>query len=137
MSMFYCHYTFEASQHPKFYDEALHMLTRAKNKAFMAKVDVRALADLVRQRLEEDKPKNSPAHLDVSVSTDGSIQMTLSSGRDTDTDIGRAWFSPIKAFWSYDPYKGYFIGVKIQREEERSCQADVRSGALEQKEGEV
>lgn len=118
--MYFCHYTFEASQHPKFYNEALRLLTGVKDKAFMAKVDVRALADLVKKRLEEDKPKGSPARLDVTVSTDGGIQMTLTSGRDTDTDIGRAWFCPIKAFWSYDPHKGHFIGVTLKREEEQS-----------------
>ena len=120
MSMYFCHYTFEASQHPKYYNDALRLLTSVKDKALMAEVDARALADLVRMRLEEDKPKGSPARLDVTVGRDGCIQMTLTSGKDTDTDIGRAWFCPIKAFWSYDPYKGHFIGVKVKREEEKN-----------------
>ena len=118
MSMYFCHYTFEASQHPKFLDEAIHLLTDAKNKVFIDSNDVEVLAFKVREALEAAKPKGSTANVSLDVPDRGDIYIYVYKDNGGDNSVGRAHFAPVRAFTTYDLDEEQFIEVKLKREED-------------------
>ena len=120
MSMYFCYYTFEASQHPKFLDEAIRLLTDAQNKIFIDSNDVEVLAFKVREVLEAAKPKGSTAHVCKHVPNEGNIQISIYAKDSCDNSVGRAYFAPVRAFVTWDMDDEKFIEVKLKREEELS-----------------
>lgn len=119
MSMYFCYYTFEASQHPKFLDEAINLLTQAQNKVSLQSGDVEILAIKVRQALEEAKPKGSTANVNKHT-TDGEITINVYATALKDvTSVGRAYFKPVRAIVTYDLDDEDFIEVKLKMEEKK------------------
>lgn len=115
--MYYCHYTFEAAQHPKFLDGAIRLLTDARHKMFLDRNDVKVLAVRVREALEAARPKGSTAHVSTDVPDRGDICIYVYNGDAGYNSVGRAHFSPVRAFVTFDPDKQQFIGVKLKMEE--------------------
>lgn len=119
MSMYYCHYTFEGSNRPKFMGEALRLLTDAQGKVFLDSNDVEILAFQVKKALLEAKPKGSTAHVDKYVSDERTIQIDIYKDDHSDTSVGRAHFSAVRAFTTYDLDEKQFIEVKLKMEEKK------------------
>lgn len=117
--MYYCHYTYEASKHPKFLNEACKLLTDAGGKLFINVQDVEILAIKVRQALEEAKPKGSTANVNKHT-TDGEITINVYATALKDvTSVGRAYFKPVRAIVTYDLDDEDFIEVKLKMEEKK------------------
>ena len=117
MSMYFCHYTFGASQHPKFLDEAIRLLTSAQNKLFICSSDVEVLALKVREALEAARPKGSTAHVYKHVPDRGDINISVYKDESSENSVGRAHFAPVRAITTYDLDEGQFIEVKLKMEE--------------------
>ena len=117
MSMCYCNYTFAANSCPKFMGEALRLLTDAQGKVFLDSYDVEILAFQVKKALLEAKPKGSTAHVDKHVSDERTIQIDIYKDDHSDTSVGRAYFSAVRAFTTYDLDEKRFIEVKLKMEE--------------------
>ena len=114
--MYFCHYTYEASKHPKFLNEACKLLTSADGKLFIDVQDVEILAIKVRQALEKDMPKGSTANVNKHT-TDGEITINVYATALKDvTSVGRAYFKPVRAFVTYDMDKQDFVEVKLKME---------------------
>lgn len=121
MSMYYCHYTFAANSCPKFMGEALDLLTGARGKIFLDSNDVEILGFKVRKALEAAKPKGSTAHVDKHVPDEGCVTIEIYKDDHSDMlSVGRAHFSAVRAFTTYDIDEKKFIEVKLKMEEERS-----------------
>lgn len=120
MSMYYCHYTFEANSCPKFMRNALDLLTGARGKIFLDSNDVEILAFQMKKALLEAKPKGSTAHLDKHVSDERTIQIDIYKDDHSDTtSVGRAYFSAVRGFTTYDLDEKRFIEVKLKMEEKQ------------------
>lgn len=117
MSMYFCYYTFEGSNRPKFLDEAMQILTGAQGTVFLQSSDVEILASRVKDSLMEAKPKCSTAHVTKHVPDSGTIRIDIYKDDHSDTSIGRAYFAPVRAFTTYDLDEKRFIEVKLKMEE--------------------
>ncbi|MBR1787636.1 MAG: hypothetical protein IJ762_04260 [Bacteroidaceae bacterium] len=119
MSMYFCHYTFEGSKHPKFLDEAIHLLTSAQNKVFIDSNDVEILAFKVKEALETAKPKGSTAHVYKHVPDNGDINVSVYKDEASENSVGRAHFAPVRAFVTWDMDDEKFIEVDLTKKEKR------------------
>lgn len=120
MSMYYCHYTFAANSCPKFMGEALGLLTGARGKIFLDSNDVEILAFQVKKALLEAKPKGRTAHVEKHVPDSGTICIDIYKDDHSDTpSVGRAHFSPVRGFTTYDLDEKRFIEVKLKMEEKQ------------------
>jgi len=117
MSMYFCHYTFEANGCPKYMREAMQILTGAQGTVFLQSSDVEILASRVKDALMESKPKCSTAHVTKHVPDTGSIQIDIYKDDHSDTSIGRAYFAPVRSFTTYDLDEKRLIEVKLKMEE--------------------
>ena len=117
MSMYYCHYTFEANSCPKFMREALSLLTDAKGKVFLDSNDVGILGFKVRKALEAAKPKGSTAHVSWCEFSPEVIGFDIYKNDNSDTSVGRAYFASVLGFTTYDMDKEALIDVKLKMEE--------------------
>ena len=116
--MYFCHYTYEASKHPKFLNEACKLLTDADGKLFINVQDVEILAIKVRQALEKDKPKGSTSAANKHTTHDGEIVIDVYATALKDVNsVGRAHFRPVSANVTYDLDDEDFIEVKLKMEE--------------------
>lgn len=99
--MYYCHYTFESSKHPKFLQPAIDLLMQADSKAFRDSNDVEILAIKARKALEESKPERSSAYLVYNATDKGNIAICIHAANDAGDSIARAYFKPIRGFYTY------------------------------------
>ena len=99
--MYYCHYTFESSKHPKFMQAAIDMLMQADSKAFRDSNDVEILGVQARQALEESKPEGNPAHLVYNATDKGDITIMIYAANNGDNSVARAYFKPIRGFVTF------------------------------------
>lgn len=121
MSMYFCYYTFEASNRPKFMGEALDLLTGARGKIFLDRNDVEVLAFQVRKALQANKPKSNTAYVEKHVPDEGCVTIEIYKDDHSDTpSVGRAHFSPVRGFTTYDLDEERFIEVKLKMEEKQS-----------------
>ncbi len=120
MSMYFCHYVFAASVHPKFLNEAIRLLTGAENKVFIDSGDVEILAFKVEDALVKARPRSSTACITKHVPDTGNILIDIYANNRTDTSIARAQFAPVRAFTTWDLDEGRFIEVKLKMEENQS-----------------
>jgi len=117
--MYYCHYTFEAGGCPKYMREAIDLLTGARGKIFLDSNDVEILAFQVKKALLEAKPKGSTAKVEKHVPDSGTICVSIYKDDHSDTSVGRAHFSPVRGFTTYDLDERRFIEVKLKMEEKQ------------------
>ena len=115
MKMKFCHYHYEKAQHPKFYDKACELLSKAKNSAFVSQNAVDIFADLVKKALEETKPEGHPSHLVHTKSAAGG-QIVIQSGK-LDDDIARLYYDTISRFLEFDIEVKDFFDVSERYEE--------------------
>ena len=98
--MLFCHYHYEKTKHPKFYDSACELLAKGKDCAFTSQNEVDIFVHLVKEALEEKKPKDHACRVEHSKNADGGW-ITIQSGS-LDDDIARLYYAKIKKFLEYD-----------------------------------
>lgn len=99
MKMMYCHYHYEKTKHPKFYDAACELLAKAKQCAFTSQNEVDIFVNMVKQALEGNKPAGSSSRLVHTKGKDGG-QITIQTGK-LDDDVARLHYYPIRKFLEY------------------------------------
>lgn len=115
MKMKYCHYHYEKTKHPKFYDDACRQLATAKNCAFTSQNEVDIFVHLVREALDKSKPEGHACRVLHTIGTDGG-QITIWSGN-LDDDVARLHYSDISSFLEYDLETKRFCDVSKRYEE--------------------
>ena len=96
----FCHYHYEKSKHPKFYNSACKMLERAKNCAFVSQADIELFFARVKNALEMSKPEGHRATVQHNKGNGGG-QITVVSGK-LDDDVARLYYQRIEGFLEYD-----------------------------------
>ena len=115
--MYYCHYTYEASKHPKFLNDTCKLLTDADGKLFIDVQDVEILAIKVRKALEKAMPKGSTAKADKHTTNEGEITINVYANVVNDApSVGRAYFKPVRAIVTYDLDDEDFVEFKLKME---------------------
>lgn len=110
--MYFCHYTFRATKHPKFLQAAIDILMQAQNKAFRDANDVEILALQARKALEEARPKGNTAHLHYNTAGEGTISVSIYAAEDKDCSIGRANFMPVRKVVTFSTVTGEWKELK-------------------------
>ena len=100
MKMMYCHYHYEKSKHPKFYDAACELLKNGYKSAFTSQNEVDIFVQMVKTVLDEHKPEGHASKVIHSKGADGG-QITIWTGS-LDDDIARLYYYPISRFLEYD-----------------------------------
>lgn len=100
--MYFCHYTFEATKHPKFLQPAIDILMQADGKAFRDRNDVEILGAKAREALKAATPKGSSAYLYCNYTNEGDITIHIHAANDAGNSVARAYFKPIRGFVRYD-----------------------------------
>lgn len=123
--MYFCHYTFEASKHPKFLDKAIAMLMQAEGKVFLDENDVEMLGYKVSLEVSTSSPGRSDAFVSYGNPAKGQSCISVYAKRSDGNSVGRALFKPIKDIVTYDLDKKDFVHVEpkemeVQNEEERN-----------------
>ena len=116
--MYFCHYTFEASQHPKFLDKAIAMLKQAESKVFLDENDVEILGLKVSMEVTTSCPGRSDAYVAYGNPANGHTCISVYAKRSDSNSVGRAQFKPIKDFVTYDLEKQDFVHAKPKDTEE-------------------
>ena len=96
MKMKFCHYHYEKTKHPKFYDKACELMEKAKKCAFTSQNEVDIFVYKVRKALDENKPEGHPSRLVHTRSANGG-QICIRSGK-LDDDIARLYYADISRF---------------------------------------
>ena len=112
--MYFCHYTFEASQHPKFLQAAIDMLLQAEGMVFRDAQDVEVLAIKARQALEKAKPKGNTSRLDYSLLDSGEITIYVYSASNLENSVGRAIFKPVRKVVTFSTSTQAWKELKIK-----------------------
>ena len=99
--MYFCHYTFESSKHPKFMQAAIDLLMQADSRAFRDSNDVEILGIKARKALEESKSEGNSAFLVYNATDNGNITICIYAANDGGNSIARAYFKPIRGFVTY------------------------------------
>ena len=115
MKMKFCHYHYEKSKHPKFYNKACELLEKAKKCAFTSQNEVDIFVSMVKKALDENKPEGHPSRLVHSRSANGGY-ITILSGN-IDDDIARLYYDDISRFLEYDLEAQDFFDVSERFEE--------------------
>lgn len=100
MKIKFCHYHYEKSKHPKFYDGACDLMAKAKNCAFTSQNEVDIFVHKVKETLEAQKPEGHPSIVTHCKSDNGG-QICIQSGK-LDDDIARLYYSEIQRFLEYN-----------------------------------
>ena len=114
MKMMFCHYHYEKTKHPKFYDQACQLLKKAKKCAFTSQNEVNIFAYMVKKALDENKPEGHPCQLVHSHSA-GDGQICIVSGK-LDDDIARLYYAKIERFLEFDMEAQDFFDVSERYE---------------------
>lgn len=129
--MKFCHYHYEKTKHPKFYDKACELLEKAKKCAFTSQNEVDIFVNMVTKALDEHKPQGHSSKVMHIKSADGDGQITICTGK-LDDDIARLYYQPVVQLLEYDhEVKAFFdISERFGEETEGNRQLQkVCSGA--------
>ena len=107
--MYFCHYTFEASKHPKYLDKAIAMLMQAESKVFLDENDVEILGRKVSMEVTTSCPERSDAYVSYGYPANGHTCISVYAKRSDSNSVGRAQFKPVKAITYYDLKEQKFI----------------------------
>ena len=115
MKMKFCHYHYEKTKHPHFYDKACEMLEKAKQCAFTSQNEVDNLVALAKKALEENKPEGHPSQVVHSKGAGGG-QISIVSGK-LDDDVARLYYQTVSCFLEYNTEAEDFFDVSERYEE--------------------
>ena len=113
--MLFCHYHYEKSKYPKFYDSACELLAKGKDCAFISQDEVDIFVHLVKEALEAQKPEGHPSAVTHTRSDNGG-QICIVSGK-IDDDIARLYYSEIRRFLEYNLEAEDFFDISNRFEE--------------------
>jgi hypothetical protein len=116
MTMIYCSNFFEKSKYPRFYRTAVELMGKANHCAFRDKLDLEIFVSLLKRAIDESKPKDHRARVEVTYSRELEGQIAIESGK-VDFQIARIYFSPVRSVLEYDTDARDFFKIGLYSQE--------------------
>ena len=110
MNMIYCSNFSEKSKYPRFYRTAVELMGKANHCAFRDKLDLEIFVSLLKRAIDESKPKDHRARVELTYSRELEGQIAIESGK-VDFQIARLYFYPVNRVLEYDYEAGDFFPV--------------------------
>ena len=116
MKMIYCNNYFEKAKYPRFYETALELMRKANHCAFRDHLDLQIFVSLLNRALDESKPKDHRARVELTYSRELEGQIAIESGK-VDFQIARIHFSPVSSVLEYDTDARDFFEIGLYSHE--------------------